>query len=159
MGYLNGRNFVISNFPGFGHSFLAGISVWNHPGQSQKNLWVKHAIKKVDQHRQIISKKRQVVVTTIEAGTSLTVKKEIYKLDLCYEEYRQVQGAEKVAKLMSSVDKKEMKDFSPSVALHALLEETWGCSTQYVLLDMLEMGALPWLPMCSWVSICTWRSS
>ena len=78
---------------------LAGISVWNHPGQSQKNLWVKHAIKKVDQHIQIISKKRQVVVTTIEAGTSLTVK-----------EYRQVQGAKKVAELMSSVDKKEMKE-------------------------------------------------
>ena len=70
---------------------LAGRSVWNHPGQSQENLWVRHTTKKVDQHRQIISKKRQVVVMTIEAGTILTVKKEIYKLDLCYEEYRQVQ--------------------------------------------------------------------
>ena len=60
------------------------------------------------------------MVTTIEAGTSLTVK-----------EYRQVQGAKKVAELMSSVDKKEMKDFSPSVNLHSLLEETC-CSSHYL---------------------------
>ena len=103
---------------------LAGRSVWNHPGQSQKNLWVRHAIEKVDQHREIISRMRQDVVMIIEAGTSITVKKGLYNLDLCYEEYRQVQGAEEVAKLMSSVDKKEMMDFSPWFALHAPLEET-----------------------------------
>ena len=121
---------------------------------------MRHTTKKVDQHRQIISWMRQDVEVFIEAGTSLAVKKVLNKLDLCYEEYnRQVQGAEEVAKLMSSVDKKEMKDFSPSFARQAPLEETWGCTTQNVLLDMLEMGALPWLPMCSWASICTWRTS
>jgi len=104
---------------------LAGRSVWNHPGQSEENLWMRHTTKKVDQHRQIISWMRQDVEVLIEAGTSLAVKKVLDKLDLCYEEYnRQVQEAEEVAKLMSSVDKKVMKDFSPSVALHAPLEET-----------------------------------
>ena len=98
--------------------------------------------------QQVISRVKVGEVEYLGVATNAAVKKLIYKLSLCMT-YRQVLKdilRAEVAKPRDSEDKeqyKKMMDLSPSSArCSAPLEETRGCSAQYVLLDMLEVVGL-----------------
>ena len=120
---------------------LAGLSAKNHPGQSQKNLWVRHTTWKVVQG-QIISRVKKGKVVGQVAGTKEAVDMMFYKLSL-YRKSRQVHMVDMVkAEVMtipgvSSVDKQEFKKFEGFLSLFCskdLQEETRGFTTQFLLM-------------------------
>ena len=68
---------------------LSGRSAGNHPGQGQKNLWVRHTTRKVVQGQKISRVKKGKVMDQV-AGTKEAVNMMIHKLSL-FPKYRQFQ--------------------------------------------------------------------
>ena len=67
---------------------LAGRSAKKLPGQSQKNLWERHAAERVDQQRKVISGMEQVEVEVLGVWSREAVRN-LHELYL-YRKYRQV---------------------------------------------------------------------
>ena len=118
---------------------LVGRSARDHPGQSRKYLWVKHTADKVDQQEEIISGMWADKVMDTGVGKRETEGVNVKQVEEVASKVKDNLGLGMMAQGMN-LSKQEIKKLDGFLFLvHSRVpqEETWGCNTQHLLLNLL----------------------
>jgi hypothetical protein len=120
---------------------LVGKGARDHPGQSQKYLWEEHNTVKVDQQGQIISRMRADKVIDSGVGKRETVGVNVKQVEKVASKVKVNLGMGMKAQ-GTNLSKQEIKKLDGFLFLfHSRVpqEETRGCTTQHLLLDLMML--------------------